>query len=157
MPRPRQGVTSANILNVDSYFSRALKDNRLFTRQPTQNFDLIFQAKEAFFKLPPIDWKNETTKKKSITLRIAALQQWIDQYVDPKKWQRCLLTLRQNKSRKKLKLRRLDLQMNVYLTVKILAKSFGLSLNDTIDKLAKPALNKIYKNQLIKVLGKKKF
>jgi macrodomain Ter protein organizer (MatP/YcbG family) len=77
-----------------------------------------------------------------------ALQIWIHTYVSPEKWQRCLLTLRQNKSRKKLKLRRLDLKMDVYLTVKTLAKKLGMSMGDTIFSLAKPKLDKIYQTEL---------
>lgn len=149
MPRPRKGVTLDNLHNVDRYFFQALKGNKLFLNKNTQNFNLHYEAKEAFSKLPAIDWKNDATKKASMLTRQQALQAWIDQYITPEKWQRCLLTLRQNKSRKKLKLRRLDLQADVYLTLKALAKKKKLSLGETIYQLAKPALNKLYKKELI--------
>ena len=147
MPRPRNGVTLGNIHLVDRYFHNAIKNNRLATSQSTESLGRVFDAKEAFLKLPVINWKNETTKKDTILQRKEALQQWIDEFVTPTQWQRCLLTLRQNKSRKKLKLRRLDLKMEVYLTVKALAKKLGLSIGDTIQHLAKPKLDKLYKTE----------
>ncbi len=147
MPRPRQGVTLSNIHLVDRYFHNALKTNRLSSTLSVENLGMQFDAREAFQKLPVINWKNDATKKETILLRREALQQWIDQFVSPAQWQRCLLTLRQNKSRKKLKLRRLDLKMEVYLTVKALAKKMGLSIGETIHQLAKPKLDKFYKTE----------
>jgi hypothetical protein len=147
MPRPRKGVTLSNIHHVDSYFHNALKSNRLSTSKSLESLNLIYDAKEAFLKLPVINWTNDTTKKESILKRKEELQTWIDKYISTEKWQRCLLTLRQNKSRKKLKLRRLDLKMDVYLTVKALAKKQGLSIGDTIYNLAKPKLDKMYKTE----------
>ena len=108
------------------------------------------EAKDHFNQLPQIDWKNDSTKTASMIKRREALQQWIDKFIPSKKWQRCLLTLRQNKSRRKLKLKRLDLQLDVYLTVKTLAKKKGQSIGETIYYLAKPALDKIYKSEYTK-------
>jgi hypothetical protein len=148
MPRPRKGITLSNIHLVDSYFHNALKNNRLSSSKSLESLNRTYDAKEAFMALPAINWKTETIKKETILKRQAALQVWIDEYITPEKWQRCLLTLRQNKSRKKLKLRRLDLKMDVYLTVKTLAKKLGMNIGDTIYHLAKPKLDKIYKNEL---------
>jgi hypothetical protein len=145
MPRPRKGVTFSNIHHVDSYFHNALKSNRLSTTKSVESLSLMYDAKEAFLNLPAINWTNDSTKKESVLKRKDGLQAWIDKYILPEKWQRCLLTLRQNKSRKKLKLRRLDLKMDVYLTVKALAKKQGLSIGDAIYNLAKPKLDKMYK------------
>ena len=153
MARPRKGVTKANLLQVDRYFSLALKQNRLFNLSSSKNLEIFYYAKEAYNKLPSIDWKNDITKKNSIDNRIAALQIWVDEYVPAEKWQRCLLTLLQNKSRKKLKLRRLDLQLDIYLIVKALARKQKMSLGATIYKLAKPAFNKICKAELARDIG----
>ena len=148
MPRPRKGVTLENLHHVDRYFSQSLKNNRLFINNSAAKSNLHYDALDAFKKLPAIDWKNDDLKQSTLSKRCIALQEWIDQYVSPTKWQRCLLTLRQNKSRKKLKLRRLDLQLDVYLTIKALAKKQKISLGEVIYKLAKPALDKIYKSEL---------
>lgn len=153
MARPRRGVTLQNLHQVDRYFYQALKDNRLFKEASVETTRKVFRAKEAFQKLPGVNWKNETVKKTTMRLRQAALQAWIDTYVPKEKWQRCLLTLRQHKSKKKLKLKRLDLQLEVYLTVKALAKKLELSLGEVIYKLAKPKLDRIYKMEFEKALG----
>ncbi len=154
MPRPRKGITSANFLQVDRYFTLALRDNRLFDKS-TKGLSILHQAKEAFNRLPNINWSSPDAKKTSIAKRQAALQEWVDNFIPPNKWQRCLLTLRQNKSRKKLKLRRVDLPLEVYLTVKALAQKQELSLAETIFKLAKPAFNRLYKKEFAKEIGLK--
>lgn len=146
MPRPRKGVTYANFLHVDRYFALALKDNRLFEKT-TKGLKLLQEAREAFNKLPTINWSTAENKKISLVIRQAALQKWIDQFIPPAKWQRCLLTLRQNKSRKKHKLKRLDLPLEVYLTVKALSQKKNLSLAETIYQIAKPAFEKIAKKE----------
>lgn len=153
MARPRKGVTLSNLLSVDRYFSLALKDNRLFPAKAAKNIDLLYQAKEAYQKLPAIDWKSDSQKKMTMLTRQSALQAWVDEHVTPAKWQRCLLTLRQNKSRKKLKLRRLDLPLEVYLTVKALALKQEKSLSETIYHLAKPAFEKLSKKEYESELG----
>jgi hypothetical protein len=145
--RPRKGVTLQNLHQVDRYYYQALKDNRLFKETSVEATRELFRAKEAFQKLPSINWKTAATKKTSMSIRQAALQNWVDKYVPKEKWQRCLLTLRQHKSRKKLKLKRLDLQLDVYLTVKALANKLKLSLGEVIYKLAKPKLDQIYKKE----------
>lgn len=152
MPRPRLGITLQNLHQVDRYFYQSLKDNRLYKATSVESTRHLFQAKEAYQKLPNINWKNEAAKMKSIHERQLALQAWVDKYVPPEKWQRCLLTLRQSKSRKKLKLKRLDLQLDVYLTLKTLAQKMRLSLGETIYKLAKPQLDKLYKTEMTKKL-----
>jgi hypothetical protein len=152
MPRPRRGVTLSNLLQVDRYFALALKENRLFTNK-TLSLNALHEAKEAFSKLPAIQWKTETSKKNSMVHRQVALQAWIDQFVDSIKWQRCLLTLRQKKSRKKRKLRRLDLPLEIYLIVKALALKQDLTLAEAIYKLAKPAFEKLSKTEYKKELG----
>jgi len=152
MTRPRRGVTLQNLHQVDRYFYQALKDNRLFKETSVEATRKVFRAKEAFQKLPGVNWKNETVKKNTMRIRQVALQAWIDTYVPKEKWQRCLLTLRQHKSRKKLQLKRLDLQLDVYLTVKALAKKLELSLGEVIYKLAKPKLDRIYKVAFIEEL-----
>lgn len=156
MARPRRGVTLQNLHQVDRYFYQALQDNRLFKENSVETTRKVFRAKGAFRKLPSINWKNETVKKNTMRIRQIALQDWIDTYVPKEKWQRCLLTLRQHKSRKKLQLKRLDLQLDVYLTVKALAKKLGLSLGEVIFKLAKPKLDKIYRVEFEGELGVKK-
>ncbi len=152
MPRPRKGVTFANLHLVDSYFQNAIKLNRLSTNKSIEHLGFMYDAKEAFKALPIINWKDSTSKKDSLLQRKEALQAWIDKYITPDKWQRCLLTLRQNKSRKKLKLRRLDIKIDVYLAIKALAKKQGLSMGETIYNLAKPKLDKLYKMELAKEL-----
>lgn len=153
MPRPRKGVTAANLLQVDRYFLLALKDNRLFTEKSPMRLSLVQEAKDAYNKLPPLDWKTESTRKHSLVKRQLALQEWIDKFIPPKKWQRCLLTLRQNKSRKKHKLRRLDLPLDTYLIIKALAQKQQLTLSATIYNLAKPVFNKLFKSEYEKELG----
>ena len=142
MPRPRKGVTLANMYHVDDYFYRALKDNRLY-EENDDSWELHDNANRTFKKIPPIDYKNEKTKKASKEERRVALQKWIDKHVSPEKWQRCLMTLRQRKSRKKLNLQRVDLPMEVYLVVKRLADKKGATLAEAIYSVAKPALDKI--------------
>jgi len=153
MPRPRQGVTQANLLNVDRYFYYMLRDNRLFTDSSIPGLSLQYDAKEAFKALPPINWKNESERQLSMAERREALQNWIDKYVPAKKWQRCLLTLRQHKYRKKQQLKRLDISLETHLTIKLLAEKQHLSINEVIHKLAKSALQKICKNELRKKAG----
>lgn len=145
MPRPRKGVTAKNLHEVDRYFSRLLKENRSLSNSTSKNFNLQHEAKRAYDKLPALEWHTENSKSKSMQIRIPALQNWIDKYVTAVKWQRCLLTLRQNKSRKKLKLKRLDLQLDVYLNLKLLAKKQGRTIGETIHELVKPALKKAYR------------
>lgn len=142
MARPKQGVTPKNLLHVENYFSRAFRFDRLRGVGWFESDDAYYDAKETYKKLPYFNW---TTKdSKTIDKRCKTLQKWVDQHVADDKWQRCLLTLRQAKSRKKLKLRQLNLQSDVYLTVKILAKKKGITMGKLVKKLAEPALQKIY-------------
>jgi hypothetical protein len=152
MPRPRIGVTLTNMNKVELYFARAFKHDRLRGRGWFNNHDIFFEAKENFQKLPSIDSKTPQTKKHSTQHRCDALQKWIDAYIPSEKWQRCLLTLRQDKSRRKLKLRQLNLQSDVYLIVKALAKKKEMTMGELIRTLAEPVLNKMYKQEFNKEL-----
>lgn len=142
MARPKQGVTSKNLLHVENYFSRAFQFDRLRGQGWFESEDAYYDAKEAYKKLPHFNWTTKDTRM--IDKRCMILQKWIDKHIANEKWQRCLLTLRQAKSRKKLKLRQLNLKSDVYLTVKILAKKKGITMSDVVKKLAEPALKKIY-------------
>lgn len=149
MARPHRGVTLENMYYVDSYFYRALKDRRLFeTEESDENWGFYDNANEAFNTLPSINRKNEETKKATTEERRIALQEWVDKYISSKKWQRCLMTLRQDKSRKKLKLKSLDLTLDVYLVVKNLAEKMGMTIGEAIYDIAKPALDKLYADEL---------
>lgn len=142
MARPKQGVTPKNLLHVENYFSRAFRFDRIRGQGWFESEDAYYDAKEAYKNLPHFNWTTKDTKM--IEKRCKTLQIWIDQHVANEKWQRCLLTLRQAKSRKKLKLRQLNLKFDVYLTVKTLAKKKGITMSDVVKKLAEPALQKIY-------------
>lgn len=144
MARPRMGITLENMYPVESYFYGALKDNRLFDIEREDSWNLQNDANEAFKKLPPIDRTNDETREETTQKRRVALQEWVDQYVPPDKWQRCLMTLRQNKSRKKLQLKRVDLTLETYLLVKHLAEKMNLTIGETIYQVAKPVLDTLY-------------
>lgn len=141
MARPKKGVTPANINKVDNYFLRAFKYDRLHRDSWFASHDALYEAKESYKKLPAISSKSSEAKKTTLANRCVALQQWIDTYIPNEKWQRCLLTLRQEKSRKKLKLRQLNLGADIYSKVKVLAEKKGITMGEAIQKLAKPALN----------------
>ncbi len=72
------------------------------------------------------------------------MQEWIDKYVSAIKWQRCLMTLRQKRSRKKHDLRKVELPIDVYLTVKNLAENMNCAMWEAINNVAEQALKKIY-------------
>lgn len=142
MARPKEGVTPKNLLHVENYFSRAFRFDRLRGQGWFKDEDTYYDAKEAYKSLPHFNWTTKDTKM--IDKRCKTLQKWIDQHVANDKWQRCLLTLRQAKSRKKLKLRQLNLKADVYLTVKILAEKKGITMGELVKRLAEPALKRIY-------------
>lgn len=142
MARPKKGVTPKNLLYVEDYFSRAFQADRLSGQGWFKSWNAYYDAKETYKKIPHYHWTAKDTK--TVAKRCAALQKWIDQYIPNSKWQRCLLTIRQAKSRKKLKLRQLNLRSDVYLTVKILADKKGITMGEIIKKLTEPALQKIY-------------
>jgi macrodomain Ter protein organizer (MatP/YcbG family) len=143
MARPKEGVTPKNFIHVQNYFSRAFRFDRLRGLGWFESGDNYYDAKEAYTKLQYPNWdKNDA---KSLDKRCQTLQKWIDTHIPNEKWQRCLLTIRQAKSRKKLKLRQLNLKYNVYLNVKILAEKKGVTMNALIEQLVEPVLNKIYR------------
>lgn len=145
MPRPKKGVTLDNMFLVYQYFSRAIEDNRLWNEE--EGTDEIVQATNAFSSLPIKEAiQTEETVEKMDAIR-QVLQLWVDKYVPPKKWHRCLKTLRQRKSRKRLRLHHLDLNQEAYRCIKELAGRFDLSLADTIHKMAKGELNRIQENE----------
>src|SRR5437016_1964016 len=126
MPRFRVGVTRKNLFNVSAYFKRAIHDERLFEKTSSmENVRNINQAIEAFKALPEIEW-NSVTKEVSLEEFRQALQCRVDEYVPPDKWQRCLMTLRQQHARKKHYLRHLDIPQNILSTVSILAEKLNL-------------------------------
>lgn len=147
MPRPRKGVTLENLYPVDSYFYRALKDNRLFEENDV-GWELNNKAGTAFKKLPTIDRSNHKTKQATTEQRRVALQKWVDKYIPPDKWQRCLMTLRQNKSRKKLKLRNIHVTQEVYFGVQTLAERTGLTMGEVIYKVTQAALDKLHAEEI---------
>jgi hypothetical protein len=147
MSRPRKGVTLENMYYVEEYFYRALKDDRLY-EDDEDSWNLQDSANRAFKRLPSIDYKNEKTRKASGEERRIALQKWIDKYISSERWQRCLMTLRQNKSRKKLKHVRVDLPLEVFTAVKLLAREKKVTLSEAIYSAIKPALDDIYANEL---------
>lgn len=144
MARPSNGVTLVNMYFIDRYFSRALKDNRLHEDYGDDGWKMYHDAKEAFKSIPDIDYKNESTTKEA---RRIALQNWINNHVPSKRWQRCLMTQRQHRSRKKLKLRKLDLPEEVYDVIRSLAEKMGVTMGDAIYSIARPALDKIYADE----------
>ncbi len=148
MPRPRKGVTLANLNNVEYYFSRALRNERMQRSGWFPDYDLFYEAKEEFRKLPRVDSSDKSQEKISMGKRQKALQKWVDKYIKKEKWQRCLLTLRQDKSRKKLGLRQLNLKADIYRTVKIISQKKGITMGEVIKKFAEPMLKKIYKSEI---------
>lgn len=147
MPRPKQGVTSKNFLRIDNYFVRAFRFDRLSGKGWFNDNNSYYKAKEKFQKLPNINWSDESAKKISLDKRRKALQKWIDEHVSNEKWQRCLLSLRQDKSRKKLDIRQLNLKADIYRTVKIISQKKKITMGEVIRQLAEPVLAKIYKSE----------
>lgn len=146
MPRAKIGVTPNNFFLVRQYFDRAIKDNRLWDLEPTSNDKSIIAIHEFNILLAKELTESHATSDEIEEAR-KALQLWIDKYIPAGKWQRCLKTLRQRKSRKRLRLHHLDLNHRVYSAIKELAERFNLSLSKVIYKLAKAELTRLQENQ----------
>ncbi len=134
MPKPRIGVTAENWLEVFVYFKRAINEDRLF-EQYSKEYTRVVEAEQALLAIMDIkgDRKNKCRH---------AMQIWVDEYVPPKKWERCLKTLRQKKSIKKLTLVRLDLPYNIFSQLKALAKTLNLNLKETVSQLTETELKR---------------
>lgn len=141
MPRPSKGVTLANMIYVQNYFRRALKENRLY-QEDDNGWHLNYKANQAFEEMVRINCNKKISREEEVVF----LQGWIDQYVSAKKWQRCLMTLRQKRSRKKHDLRKVELPIDVYLTVKNLAEKMNCAMWEAIDNVAQQALKKVYRD-----------
>ncbi len=144
MPRTKIGVTLNNLLLVRQYFERAIKDNRLWTLE-SYHPDFILKAIKEFNLSAHLFVVNGLEMREAEKARLV-LQQWIDHYVEPNKWQRCLKTLRQRKSRKRLGLHHVDLNHKIYGCVKELAEKYNISLTQVIYKLAKAELHRLQEN-----------
>ncbi len=153
MPRIKIGVTVNNIFLVREYFERAIKDNRLWTLE-LYHSDFIIKATEEFQMFAHL-FVEVNSLPIDIEKARLTLQQWIDQYVHPNKWQRCLKTLRQRKSRKRLGLHHVDLNHKIYSCVKELAEKHNTSLTQVIYKLAKAELVRLQEHALTDHLPEK--
>jgi macrodomain Ter protein organizer (MatP/YcbG family) len=147
MSRKRVGVTLDNIHDIDIYFKNLFKSNRVIESHKLEDLNKQFEAKESFLNLPEINWKNKIATLKTIQVRAKALEEWVKQYIPKSRWERCLKPIRQNKSRRKLRLKRIDLPNAVYQKLKTLSTIKKSSINGLIDNLASAALQRIGKNK----------
>lgn len=144
MARPRKGVTLDNMRGVLQYFNNSLKRGNLYCKDKNGNIensgyrDLI-KATDAFDEM-----RTQVYKQKEREKDRQLLQEWIDAYVLPEQWQRCLMTLRQKKSIKKLRLQVLNLPEDVYFSIKMLSRHKELTMSETIRYIIEPHIKKMY-------------
>ena len=127
----KEGVTEARVWEIYHYFRRALKAGRLLGEP--EHYHLVEEAEKLLV----------TAMTKDSGENCQLVQAWVDKYVTLKQWQRCIRTLHQRKSRKKLALVTLNLPVDIYFKLKVLSKEFKLGLKDTINQLANAELNRL--------------
>lgn len=146
MGRSRKGVTLDNMRNVLQYFNNSLERGNLYRKD--KNGDIINCEYQELMKVSKAfnQMRAEIYEQKDREKYQKLLQQWIDTYILPEQWQRCLMTLRQKKSIKTLKLQVLNLPEDVYISVKMLSRHKGCTMSETIRYIIEPHIKKMYKN-----------
>jgi macrodomain Ter protein organizer (MatP/YcbG family) len=147
MSRKRIGVTETNFNEVDIYFHNMFKSNRAVGDKSLAALYKLQEAKENYYNLPKIVWSNKKASIASIEKRRKSLNVWINDYIAPYIWERCLKTLRQNRSRKKLKLKKIDLPYQVYSKLKLLSQNQKIPIVKIIEKNADSAIRKMLSKQ----------
>lgn len=131
MSRVRAGVTEENAAEVHQYFLQAIQERRIFE----DDFDKLTKAAQAIVKLTPIRDANS-----DVAVFKTVLQLWVDTYVPPDKWQRCLATLRQIRSNQKHGVKSVKLSKETYAMLRKHADKHKISLQKALDDAIKLAL-----------------
>ncbi len=136
MSKPRSQITASNLMRIYYYLEKSLNELRLF---PNNKPDLRAEAHVAFDKLPKPKWGDKTSES---TLQ-TALQTWVDKYLSPELWARCLSNMRQRKFVKKREIVNLKIRWDTYYMIKSYADKLNLTLEQAIEKAVKPHYEKL--------------
>lgn len=131
MSRVRTGVTEKNAEEVYQYFLQAIQERRIFE----DDLEKLTKAAQAIVKLTPIRGVNS-----DVATFKTVLQLWVDTYIPPDKWQRCLDTLRQIQSNQKHGVKSVKLSKKTYAMLKKHAEKHKISLQKALDDAIKWAL-----------------